>query len=242
MPLGGPHQIDVIAGRQQSPVALFGGLRQRVRPAPGLNDDAVGQVGAENFVPSQHGFSVLADDLLHSLVEIGLQIIVVLQAVGAHEFLDLWVGVPLLAVYFVASDVKELVGKEPGHLANKFVEKLVSLLASRIHGGIEHAPLALDFIRPRPAGQFGIADEPGSTVAGHIEFRNHADAALMRVSDQVADFVLGVVETIRTHFAGVWEMSCSPRGSPGCPKDASEIRSALPRPCRQDSASARRAG
>ena len=152
------------------------------------------QVGTKNFVPSQHGFSVLADDLLHPLVEVGLQIVVVLQAVGPHELLDLRIGVPLLAVYLVASDVKKLVGKEPGHLADKFVQKLVSLLPGRIHRRIEHAPLAFNLIRPRPTGEFGIADEPRGTVAGHIEFRHHANAALARVGDQVADFGLGVVQ------------------------------------------------
>ena len=144
---------------------------------------------------------MLAHDLLHSLVEIGLQIVVVLQLVGMHEILNLWIGVPLLAVYLVASDVKELVREESGHFTNKCVEKLVGFLAGRIHGGIEDAPLAFDFIRSRPAGQLGIADEPGRAVARHIEFRNHADAALTSVSDQVADFALRVVQAIRSHSA-----------------------------------------
>ncbi len=95
--------------------------------------------------------------------------------------------------------MKELIGKEPGHLANECVQKLVGFLPGGIHGGIENAPLALDLIRSRPAGQFGIAHKPGGRVPRHIEFRNDANAALARIRDHAADFILGVVKPIRTH-------------------------------------------
>ena len=96
--------------------------------------------------------------------------------------------------------MEELVGKKPGHLADEFVQKLVGFFPGGIHGRIEHAPLALDLVGARTAGQFGIADEPGGAVARHIEFRNHANAALARVRNQIANFVLRVVQAIRAHF------------------------------------------
>ncbi len=138
-------------------------------------------------------------DLLHPLIEIGLQIVVVFHAVGAHERLNLGIRVPLLAVDFVAPDMKKLVGKKPSHLADECVEKLVSFLPRGVHGRIENAPLALNLIRSRPAGQFGIAHEPGRCVPRHVELGNHANAALARIRDQFPDLVLGVVQTVRTH-------------------------------------------
>ncbi len=65
----------------------------------------------ENLVPADHGFMVLGYDLLQALVEIGLQILIVLHAVSVHEFLNFRVGIPLLAVDFVASDVEVGIGK-----------------------------------------------------------------------------------------------------------------------------------
>src|SRR4029077_13262226 len=76
----------------------------------------------------------------------------------------------------------------------------VGLFPRRVHGVVAYAPLALDFIRSRRAGQLGIADEPGRAVARHVEFRDHADAAVARIRDQLTDFALGVVETVRTQF------------------------------------------
>src|SRR5207249_11924523 len=63
--------------------------------------------------------------LFRSLVEIGLQSLIVLDAVGAHEFLDFLVGVPLLAVHFIAADVKKLVGEKFAHLFDESIEEFV---------------------------------------------------------------------------------------------------------------------
>src|ERR1700730_5947630 len=117
-----------------------------------------------------------------------------------HEGLDFRIRIPLLAVYFVAANVEELVGEETGHLADEFIEKPVSLFPGRVHGGIEDSPLALNFVRSGPAGQFGIPGEPRRTVAWHVELRHHADTTLLCIRDHAADFGLGVEEPVRTHF------------------------------------------
>src|SRR6266849_1899107 len=57
---------------------------------------------------------------------------------------------------------------------------------------IEDAPLSLNHIRPAAAGQFGITGEPRGAVPGHVELRHHADAAVARVFDDLANFFLRI--------------------------------------------------
>ena len=143
---------------------------------------------------------MLADDLLHALVEVGLQILIRLHAMRAHEIFDFRIRVPLFSVYLIASDMKKLIGEKLGHFADKFIEKMVSMLFCWIHRWIKHAPFALDLIWPRRAGQVGIADKPGSAVSGHVELWDHADAALTRVGDHIAHFALRVIQPVGSHF------------------------------------------
>src|ERR1700746_210516 len=117
-----------------------------------------------------------------------------------HELLNFRIRVPLFAIYLIAADVKELVGKKLCHLSDKDIEKLVGALACWIHGRIEDSPLAFNGIRTRGAGEFGIADEPSGAVTGHIEFRNYANATVQRVLDHIADLVLRVIQAVRSHF------------------------------------------
>src|SRR5882757_7106171 len=41
-----------------------------------------------------------------------------------------------------------------------------------------------------------MANKPGGAVAGHVEFGDDANAAVAGVGDEVANFVLGVVQTV----------------------------------------------
>ncbi len=125
---------------------------------------------------------------------------IVLQVVSLDEFLDFWVGVPLLSIHFVAANVKKMIGEELRHFAEELVEKLVGFFTSGIESRIEDAPFPFDFVGARAAGKFRIADKPGRAVAGHVEFGNHADAAVAGILDQVVNFVLRVVETVGTHL------------------------------------------
>src|SRR5712672_4578326 len=43
-----------------------------------------------------------------------------------------------------------------------------------------------------------MADEPGGAVAGHVEFGDDSNAAITGVGDEVANFVLSVVEAVGT--------------------------------------------
>src|ERR1700738_4385227 len=99
---------------------------------------------------------MLRHNLLYACIEIRLQISIVLQTVNTHELLNFWICVPLLAVNFISSNVKKLVGEKFCHFSDKFVEKFVSTLARRIHRRIEYAPLAFNRVRSGRARQIGI--------------------------------------------------------------------------------------
>ncbi len=144
------------------------------------------------------------DYRLDLLGEIRLQVMIVLDAMVAHEGLNVRGFLPLLAVHFVAADVEECVREERGHFADEAVEKLVGCLARGIHGGIEDTEFSLDGVRAGAAGERRVSDEPTSGMAGHVEFRNHADAAVARVGDHVADLVLRVVVAVRALLLQLW--------------------------------------
>ena len=93
-----------------------------------------------------------------------------------------------------------MVGKNPGHLTDEFIEKLVDSLVRGVHCRIEDSPSPLNFVGSFSAGQFGVPHEPGRAMAGHIEFRHHANAAIARVGDQVADFILRVIKGVGAQF------------------------------------------
>src|SRR5271156_187691 len=95
-----------------------------------------------------------------------------------HVLLDPGVCVPLLAVAFVAANMEVRVRKESRHFAYKAIEKLVRTFTRGVHRGVEYAPFSLDNIWAFTACEIGIPDEPGGGVTGHIELRNHADAAV----------------------------------------------------------------
>src|SRR5882762_7794121 len=93
-----------------------------------------------------------------------------------------------------------VVGKQLSHFFDEVVEKFVSALPRGIHGWIKYSPLPLDFIRTRPAGQFGIAEEPRRAVTRHIKLRDHADPTLGSVGNQFTGFRLRVKQSVGTHF------------------------------------------
>ncbi len=74
-----------------------------------------------------------------------------------------------------------------------------------IHRWIEDAPLAFDFVRAGAAGEFRIADKPCGAMAGNVEFRNDANAALVGVGEQAANLFLGVIEAIGAVFVQLGE-------------------------------------
>ena len=137
---------------------------------------------------------VLGYDLLQALVEVGLQILVVLHVVSVDEFLNFRVRVPLLAVNLVAPNVKVSIGKELGHFRNELFQKLVTRLSRGIHDRID--PSSFQRVGAGTAGEFGIPQVPRPRVAGHIELRHHADAAIMRVGNEVANLSLRIKHAI----------------------------------------------
>src|SRR5258708_20315058 len=91
-----------------------------------------------------------------------------------------------------------MIGEEFAHLTDKLVEELVSLLVGESHRGIENAALALDGGRPGAAGKLRVANKRRCAVARHIELGYDANPAVARIRDQFADFILRVVQPVRT--------------------------------------------
>ncbi len=89
-----------------------------------------------------------------------------------------------------------MVGEEFGHLSDKLIQELISLLVGRIHRGVEHTPLALNLVGPGSARKLRVADKPGRAVAGHVELRHNANSAVVRVCYQATNFVLRVVQPV----------------------------------------------
>src|SRR5580704_3612979 len=124
-----------------------------------------------------------------------------------HERLNFWIGVPLLAIHFIAADVKKLIGEEFGHLSKKFVQEFVGFFAGGIHGWIEDSPLPLDLISSGACGNFRVTYEPGSAMAGHVKFGHNADAAIPRVGNQIVNFFLGVEASLGTLLVKLGEFA-----------------------------------
>src|SRR5277367_5361124 len=122
----------------------------------------------------------------------------------AHVLLDSRVCVPLFAVALVAADMEVGVGKQGGHFAYEAIEKLVGAFTRGVHSGVEDAPVPLDEIRPFATGEVGVADEPGGSVAWHVELRNYADTAVAGVLDNAANLVLRVEVSIRSLLLQEW--------------------------------------
>src|SRR5579871_4542156 len=149
----------------------------------------------KNFVPADHDLVVLCQDLFQALIEIRLQVLIVLHAVGVNVFLNLRIRVPLLAVDLVAADVEIGIGKQLGHFGDEFVEELVGLFA----GWIEDRIALFERKGAWAACEFGISDDPRAAVARHIKFWNDPNAALVRIGNEIANLGLRVELIVGAH-------------------------------------------
>ena len=96
MESGGVYMIQIIPERENPAIALSCGFGQRLLPAPGLNHDVVRErPGCQNLVPADHRLAMLRQNLLNSLVEIGLQLGLFLMPCFLHELLNGGSLVPL---------------------------------------------------------------------------------------------------------------------------------------------------
>ena len=127
------------------------------------------------------------------------------QVILPHELTDASAGLPLLAGYLVATDVKERIGKQRGHFADEGVQKLIGGFARRVQGRIEHAPVALDLIGSGRTGELRIPDQPTGGVARHVELGNHANTAVLRVGDHLANLFLRIINAIGTELLKLWK-------------------------------------
>src|SRR3984893_1939918 len=152
----------------------------------------------QNLIPPDHDFVVLRQDLLQALIEVGLQVLVAFHAVCVNEGLNLRILIPMLAVHLVSANVEVGVGKEFGHLPDEFVEEFVGLFSGGISDRVRS--LGIDFERTGTAGKLGISDKTRTAVGQSLELPQHADAAVVRVGNEITNVILGVIQAIGTHL------------------------------------------
>ena len=67
----------------------------------------------QNFVPADHYFVMLGQNLLQFLVVVGLKILIRLHPVRGFESLYLGIAVPEFPIHLITTDVEIGVGKKP---------------------------------------------------------------------------------------------------------------------------------
>src|SRR3954463_7656295 len=150
------------------------------------------------LVPADHFLVVLLQDLQDALIEVSLQRVIVFDAFLFHEGLDLRIAIPLLAFIFITADVHVLVRKQPGHFTQEHVEKLVCLIARGVERGLKDSCAALNLVRAGGAAELRVSYQPARAMAGNIKLGHNPNAAVARVSNDLAHLVLGVEETVRS--------------------------------------------
>jgi hypothetical protein len=92
------------------------------------------------------------------------------------------------------------VRKKLRHLTNKLVEEAIGAFPGGIKIDAIHSKFMNEGVRSRQARQLWIADKPGVRVRRHIKLRQHANAAISRVGDYVANLSLRVKMAVRSQF------------------------------------------
>src|SRR6266849_3678955 len=131
----------------------------------------------------------------------------VFECVTLLEGPDCGISVPQGSVNLVAAHMPVFVGEKSGHLADKFVDEPIGLFPGGIERNAITTKVMFEHIRARRAGKLRIANKPGVSVSGHIEFRHDTNASVTRVGDDLSNLRLRVVKTIRSQLVQKWERS-----------------------------------
>ena len=113
--------VQIIPIGEDSHVSLFGNLGQGFRTTPALHNHVCGEFRMKDLIPSHHLFPMFFYDGLDAFVEISLQVMIVLHPMLLFEGADIRIGVPMFTVDLISADMKIVIRKQPGHLADKDV-------------------------------------------------------------------------------------------------------------------------
>ena len=169
------------------------GLTHGLLAAPGLHHGTGGEVAVHDLVPADHPAAVLRKNSGQAMIEPGLELRRPLHPASGHEGADPAIGPPIVGFDLIATDVPVGIRKERRHLADEGVEEAIDGFAGGIERGPEDAKAGLEAIGAGGAGEFGITDEPGGRVAGHVELGDHPDGTVRGVGHDLADLCLTVV-------------------------------------------------
>ena len=73
----------------------------------------------KDFIPSDHFFAMLRQDLLQPLIKICLQRRIIFQSMARFKSLNLRIAAPLFSVNLIAPDVEILIWKKFGHFTDE---------------------------------------------------------------------------------------------------------------------------
>src|SRR6202035_2477997 len=99
--------IQVVAERQDSAISLLCRFSQRRLTAPGLDDGAALEVGAENLIPPDHRLAVFLQQRLNAEVEVSVQGGAVGKLVLARKLLNGRRVSPLRVLHLISANMKE---------------------------------------------------------------------------------------------------------------------------------------
>ncbi len=162
---------------------------------PALNDHVVRQIAVHHLVPTHGPLAKLAHRSGHPGIEVGLNVHQRGQAMVGHEGLNTLAGRPPRRVHLVTPEVQVAIRKHLGHLRQQLGQGRVDGLASRIQAGLvdTEAPGRRGHARP----PFRMRHQPAGGVAGNIDFRHYANAAVGRVLNELGELAPGVVALTR---------------------------------------------
>ena len=161
-------------------------LGARLGIPPGHDCGTLGHLAVEQVVPSDH-LSATGTEICSDLAdEPGLEGICICEPFLSHKCLALGTMLPVFLVSLISSDMYVFAREELYHFVQHLLEE--------IHG---RRITQTEVIAFRPgAGKLRVSGGYLVAVAGHFDFGDYFDMALMRVGEQPADIVLGIIAAV----------------------------------------------
>src|SRR5262245_8961858 len=129
---------------------------------------------------------------------------IVFETSCLNKSLNLWVGIPMLALVLIAADMNVRIGEELCHLAQESVEHFIQGFIGGIECRIEDTPPVLDLIWTGLTSQFRVRNKPTRRVARHVELGDHPNTAHPRILYDLAHLFLCEIKTVRTFLMQFW--------------------------------------
>src|SRR5437667_842674 len=189
-------EIRGLLRRHDHVVPRLGGGDPALFAAPAHHRGARGETAFEDLVPSDEAATALGQPGIEMPDEPALELILVLEAFRLHARLRRGSLPPLGLWAFVAADVDELRRKEREHLVEDVLEETQHVIANT-QDVIGDAPVREYLDGLSGVAELGIRRDRGDRVSGHLDLRDHGDAAIGGVPHDLPHVVLRVEAPMR---------------------------------------------